>query len=130
MSRAGIVAVGALLAAGAAPACPLLPADGTLVAGAHASGAWRTADGSPLATARPLELLVTVCPAGARLVRVDATMPEHRHGMNYRPTLAEAGDGRWRVQGMLLHMAGRWELRFDTEAPAGRESLRSSVMLR
>lgn len=130
MKRTGAVLAVALVAASPAFACALQPADGTTVAGAHASVAWRTANGAALATARPLELLVTVCPAGTRLVRVDATMPEHRHGMNYRPTLTEAGEGRWRVQGMLLHMAGRWELRFDTESPAGRDSLRSSVTLR
>jgi hypothetical protein len=122
---------GAALAAGRALACPLSANDGALAAGNAVSAAWRTADGTPVATGRPLELVVTVCPSNARLLQVDATMPEHRHGMNYRPSLIDLGAGRWRVQGMLLHMAGRWELRFDVESgSAVRESLRDSVYLK
>ena len=58
-----------------------------------------------------------VCPkAGAALpeqVRIDARMPEHGHGMNYRPSLQARGPGRWRAEGLMLHMAGRWELSFE-----------------
>ena len=46
----------------------------------------------------PFMLLMNVCTKRnepAELVRVDATMPEHRHGMNYRPTLARQGEGRY-----------------------------------
>ena len=46
-------------------------------------------------------------------VRVDAVMPEHKHGMNYRPTVTTVGDGRFRAEGLLLHMPGLWEIRFD-----------------
>jgi hypothetical protein len=36
-----------------------------------------------------------VCAAApARVLRVDADMPEHRHGMNYRARVSPAGDGR------------------------------------
>ena len=46
-------------------------------------------------------------------VRVDATMPEHKHGMNYRPSVAPLGAGRWRAEGLMFHMPGRWELVFE-----------------
>ena len=46
-------------------------------------------------------------------VRIDARMPEHGHGMNYRPSLQARGPGRWRAEGLMLHMAGRWELSFE-----------------
>jgi hypothetical protein len=46
-------------------------------------------------------------------VRVDARMPEHRHGMNYRPTITATGEGRYRAEGLMLHMAGKWELVFE-----------------
>jgi len=44
---------------------------------------------------------------------VNARMPQHRHGMNTRPRVHDLGDGKFRVEGLLFHMAGRWELHFD-----------------
>ena len=57
-------------------------------------------------------------------LKVDATMPEHKHGMNYRPTIVSLGDGRYRVDGMVFHMPGTWELAIDVRA--GEESERLS----
>ena len=79
---------------------------------------WRTEPAAP-AVGQAFVLHVELCPAGARLLRVDATMPEHRHGMNYRPSLHALAPGRWRADGLLWHMPGRWELRFEVEPPAG-----------
>ncbi|MES2562249.1 MAG: hypothetical protein V4637_05915 [Pseudomonadota bacterium] len=45
-------------------------------------------------------------------VTVDARMPSHGHGMNYRPTLTALGAGRYRAEGLMLHMSGVWELAF------------------
>ncbi len=66
-----------------------------------------------------------VCADGATptLTRVDAEMPAHRHGMNYRPTLAAKGAGRYLVEGFMFHMPGRWELSFDVEAGGRRTRL-------
>jgi hypothetical protein len=36
--------------------------------------------------------------------------------MNYRPTVRALGDGRYRADGLLLHMAGRWRLLFELTA--------------
>ncbi len=121
-------ALALLLAEPVAAACPLGPADGTLLRGQGVELAFVT-DPAPAVAHRPLQLAVRVCPAGARLVAVDATMPEHRHGMNYRPTAAALGDGRWQAQGLLLHMSGRWELRFDVEHEGRRQSLRHDLRL-
>jgi hypothetical protein len=65
---------------------------------------------------QPFMLIMNVCTKGgdaAELVRVDATMPEHKHGMNYAPTIKSLGDGRYRVDGLLFHMPGSWEIAFD-----------------
>lgn len=92
-------------------------------------GAWRGTAGGPgggvtaalvaepaVRVSEPFALLVTLCGAGApRLVRVDAGMPAHRHGMNYRPVLSEVGPGAWRAEGMMFHMPGAWEVRLDLE---------------
>ena len=47
-----------------------------------------------------------------RALKIDAHMPEHRHGMNYKPTVKPAGPGRWHAEGLLFHMPGKWELVF------------------
>jgi hypothetical protein len=46
-------------------------------------------------------------------VAVDAEMPEHRHGMNLRPVVTLVTPGRFRVQGMLFHMPGGWDIHVD-----------------
>ena len=69
---------------------------------------------------QPFMLIMNVCTKGgdaAELVRVDATMPEHKHGMNYAPTIAGSGNGRYKVEGLLFHMPGSWEIAFDVRVP-------------
>ena len=54
---------------------------------------------------------------------IDATMPEHRHGMNYRPTVIDGPDGRFLAEGMLFHMPGRWQLIFEVRSANRTERL-------
>jgi hypothetical protein len=65
------------------------------------------------------QLQATLCPnqPGDRLVSVtvDASMPEHQHGMNYKPRvtltpLASSNAQQLSAQGMLFHMPGRWQI--------------------
>ena len=58
-------------------------------------------------------------------LKVDAHMPEHRHGMNYRTKVTPRGAGRYSSEGWLFHMPGRWEFRFDL----GSERLTHSVQI-
>jgi hypothetical protein len=87
------------------------------------------AEPAPARTGTMLALDLQLCPADATLLKVDATMPEHQHGMNYRPSLTRLPNGHWRVDGMLFHMAGRWELRFDVQAAGQNHTLRHSLTL-
>ena len=112
----------------ASAACALVPADGALLGNGPVQLAWRAEPG-PVQTGKPFTVLIRLCPADAVLTTVDAHMPEHRHGMNYRPTLQAQGGGRWRAQGLLWHMAGRWELRFDVLQAGQAHTLRQSVEL-
>lgn len=114
-----------LAAALPAAACPL-PAP-ALQQG-EVQAAWQVS-GAPIAVGRHFALDVRVCPADAALVRVDATMPEHRHGMNYRPSLKALGEGRWRADGLMFHMAGRWELRLDVQRSGRTERLLETITL-
>jgi len=43
-------------------------------------------------------------------IAVNADMPAHGHGMNTKPRLTALGANRWRVEGMLFHMPGAWEI--------------------
>jgi hypothetical protein len=62
-----------------------------------------------------------------QLTRVDADMPAHRHGMNYRVVLAQSAPQQWRASGLMFHMPGRWRLQFDvstnTEKSTGPQRL-------
>jgi len=131
-SAAGALAMAAALTFAAAPAlaCPLVRADGALLSEGALQLAWRTEPATPV-QGQPFLLFLRTCPANAALLKVDARMPEHRHGMNYRPALLPLGDGRWRVEGLLWHMSGRWEWRFDvrSDSSAAVQSLRTSVVL-
>ena len=69
-----------------------------------------------------------VCPAPEG-VQVDAWMPAHRHGMNYKPTVAALGGGRYRAEGLLFHMPGKWQFLFDVERPGGTERLTAEVLV-
>ena len=62
-------------------------------------------------------------------LRIDALMPEHRHGMNYRPTVVKSGDGVYVAEGMLFHMPGLWQLLFDVERDGRVERLSTEVEL-
>ena len=62
-------------------------------------------------------------------LRVDADMPAHRHGMNYRAKVAAKGDGRYVAEGLLFHMPGHWRLLFDIERGGRTERLAADITL-
>jgi hypothetical protein len=113
------------------PACADCPLDlgrgtGLVVFSSHYMVAFRP-EPMRIEVGEPFSLLFNVCTKNdkpAELVAVDAQMPEHKHGMNYRPTIVSLGNGRYRVDGMVFHMPGRWELAIDVRA--GEESERLS----
>ena len=72
-------------------------------------------------------LQAEVCPqAGTRVtgLKVDASMPAHKHGMNYQPRVSSTGPGSYAATGLMFHMPGRWQFTFDVETSAGRERIR------
>lgn len=74
-----------------------------------------------------------VCPRGRaaapQSVRVDAGMPAHKHGMNYRAVVTRLAPGRYRAEGLLFHMSGGWELTFDVVTGNRTERLASPILL-
>jgi hypothetical protein len=79
-------------------------------------------------------VLATICPkrsgASVQALSVDATMPEHRHGMNYTPQVSRAGDQQFRADGLLMHMPGRWQMSFDLRIDGKSERLLHDLIVR
>lgn len=79
--------------------------------------------GGSVPLGRHFALDIEVCAAAGSpapaLLRVDADMPAHRHGMNYRSTLRTVAPGRYVAEGLMWHMPGRWRLIFELAAPSG-----------
>ncbi len=46
-------------------------------------------------------------------IEVSADMPSHGHGINTAPSVQDLGNGTFQVDGILLHMKGKWELYVD-----------------
>jgi len=63
----------------------------------------------------------------AATLALDARMPEHVHGMNREPRVEATGDGSWRVENLLFHMPGYWEVYFDLTRGAVTERAQFSV---
>lgn len=127
-------AVGALLGtAPAAQACePHLRGAGVeKLEGRRYVLAWRPVP--PIHVSEFFALEVALCSRDGQprvaTLRVDAQMPEHRHGMNYRASVRPQGPDRFIAEGLLLHMPGSWEFSFDINAGADRESLRTRVQV-
>ena len=71
---------------------------------------------STIGVSRPFALDLEVCsirgvPFEGDLA-VDAVMPMHQHGMNFRPSVVRIAAGSYRVEGLMFHMPGKWQLRF------------------
>ena len=122
LMRAWVVGLTLVLGGGAQACLPGAPAEGARRA--HADDAAVEFRIEPIVIGEPFALEVLTC-AGQRLTRVDADMPEHRHGMNYAPSLRELGPNRFRAEGMLFHMPGRWRITFEL----GRQRLSTDLVL-
>jgi len=113
------------MALGAALAVPVAQADTACPADAQGFQRLRTADAEIAVRWEPAELRVgqffaaevVACrapgPEPVGQIAVDATMPAHGHGMNYRPKAEATGAGSYRFTGLMLHMPGTWHLTFD-----------------
>lgn len=90
-------------------------------------------DPGAISIGRHFSVEFAICPIpGKQLpdeVRVDAHMPAHRHGMNYKARVSALPDARFRAEGMLFHMPGRWELLFDLRVEGRTERLAQEVVV-
>jgi hypothetical protein len=52
-------------------------------------------------------------PVSGAQINLRGWMPDHGHGFVRQPLVMEKGDGLYRLEGVLLHMRGKWQLFFD-----------------
>jgi len=129
--RSGIrlAAAAGLIFAGAAGAC-VPPLDGTRLESARFVLVFRP---EPISVAKHFAVEIAACAksAGAVLesIKVDAHMPEHRHGMNYAPEVKPLGAGRWRAEGLMFHMPGKWQFVFEIRAAGKTDRMASDFLL-
>jgi hypothetical protein len=133
MLTRAVAGFAAALAAASASAAPCAPP-----AGFTPSGRAESRDTVVLYRTIPSKVVIgkhfavdaVVCPnATLSGLRVDAQMPEHRHGMNYHPRVAPKGEGRYLAEGLLFHMPGRWQFVFDVERPGRTDRLTADLVV-
>jgi cytochrome c peroxidase len=125
--RLAVAAAGLALAGGACACVP--PLEGTRLESARFVLAFKP---EPITVAQHFALEIAACAKSAaapEALKVDAHMPEHRHGMNYAPALKALGPGRWRAEGLMFHMPGKWEFVFEIRAAGATDRLVSSFSL-
>jgi hypothetical protein len=79
--------------------------------------AWRLLADGDVPRNRDFEIEVVVSaggePRSVEGLAVRGWMPDHNHGLVQLPSVVETDAGTYLVTGLLLHMRGRWELRFS-----------------
>ena len=138
-----IIGVLMLVASSLAPAAPCgAGLRGAVIAeSANYLVAFRTQP-SRIAVGKHFSVEFETCPKGDAPapagVAVDAFMPEHGHGMNYRALVKPAASAkpagaptiaRYRADGLMFHMPGRWDFYFDVRSAGGTERATRSIML-
>ncbi|MBC7778818.1 MAG: hypothetical protein H7125_01820 [Proteobacteria bacterium] len=94
---------------------------------------WR-ADPQRIPVGRHFALDLIACPKpGASAIDglgVDARMPAHGHGMNYKPSVKALGENRYRAEGLMFHMPGQWELAFELRSGEQNERALQALTVR
>ena len=131
--RLGGLALAAVLAlvlpTGQAAACdrPEGWTGSTKIAGEVWTAWWRS-EPAPIPVGAHFSIRFYLCGPPADRVKVRGWMPDHRHGMNYRPAVTLNG-GSGTAEGLMFHMPGRWQLILDVRGAVGRETLTAEAVL-
>src|SRR3954462_13634257 len=120
MRLAWVLAVLCGLTVSAVHACaPNLPGSGRTLEAGRYSVKFRPVP-AKIAIGQHFSLEMAVCANGGapppESIAVDPQMPEHRQGMNYKASVKPDAGGRYRADGLMFHMPGRWEIIFELSA--------------
>ena len=120
------------LHAAAAPSCRTGLRGSQAIESGHYVVAYRTQP-AKIVVGKHFSIEIMTCAKGNAPapsgVTVDAFMPDHGHGMNYKATVRAMADARFRADGLMFHMPGRWDLMFDVQGAGGVERLTRSIVL-
>ena len=121
-------ALALVLAAGPAAACdrPQGRAGGARIDGKLWTAWWRS-EPAAVPVGAHFSVRFHLCGPPVDRVRVRGWMPDHRHGMNYRPEVTLNGMSGT-AEGLLFHMPGRWQLILDVRGAADREKLTAETV--
>jgi hypothetical protein len=61
--------------------------------------------------------------------KFDAHMPEHKHGMVTKAKISKLAPLKYKVEGVRLHMPGKWVFDFDVSYAGGESRISSSYNL-
>lgn len=66
----------------------------------------------PITVSQPFAVTLGFCDESVTIddVEVDATMPAHRHGMNYQPEITAIDARVFKADKLVFHMPGDWQL--------------------
>jgi hypothetical protein len=70
----------------------------------------------PVPISKPFAVEIVVCSNDAEIIDrvvIDAIMPAHKHGMNYRPEIRKVDEVTYKASGMFFHMPGEWRISVD-----------------
>ncbi|MEH6475755.1 MAG: hypothetical protein V7727_08695 [Sneathiella sp.] len=66
---------------------------------------------------KPFSVRVSVCSKKGQSflgdIKINAMMPMHKHGMNYKPSIEKISDGKFEMKGFVFHMPGKWQYKID-----------------
>ena len=126
-ARAAALAL--VLAGGQAAACPVPQGwtGGARIAGERWTAWWRS-EPATVPVSEHFSIRFHLCGPPVDRVGVRGWMPDHRHGMNYRPAVTLNGLSGT-AEGLLFHMPGRWQLILDVRGAADREKLIAGMVL-
>lgn len=62
-------------------------------------------------------------------LNVNAGMQAHNHGMHTKPVVHRLANQHFRVEGMLFHMPGQWQVELDISRGVIRDSARLEISL-
>ena len=116
MMRRGAAAVALFLSAAGTVGANCLSADISVPMVSTGAGPFAAAlrfIPMPVKVGTPFAVDISLCAQdNARTERlvIDARMPAHRHGMNYKPEISSKGNGHYEARGFLFHMPGKWEI--------------------
>jgi hypothetical protein len=116
MMRRAFAVVSLLLSVASPASASCLPSDGGTPMAISNVGRFAASlhfSATPVKVGAPFAIAVRLCsPDSAKIERlvIDARMPAHRHGMNYKPEITLKGEGAYEARGFLFHMPGKWEI--------------------